>query len=350
MDPFTHTAAGVAISRLIPSPSRKWGMLAGVAFALLPDIDFLLVFVDRLSFIRHHRGLTHSFLALGIFAVLGAWAGRRLGGSRWFRPLLLISLAVLASHVLLDVATSYGTQILSPFSRQKFALDWLFIVDPHFTLIVLVGAAGACFAPARGRLLAALSLSLAGMYFLLCGLYHHQALALGRQVFTGRESAIIDVAALPQPFSCRRWHLLGAGSKEVKQTMVQLPLLGFLGLPNSIKSAEAAWTPGINPHAPPLSYQGPRQLVIHAWHGADSPTVDLSPSAEQVLGNYLEFARFPLLFHVSLADSEWVLKWLDLRFAVPGRAFPFVFELSLTPDGGLSHWHFSHGRFQALIP
>ncbi len=162
MDPVTHTAAGLAIARLIPVPVRKWGILAGVGFALLPDIDFLLVFVDRLAFIRHHRGITHSLAALVLFALLGAWVGRRLGGTRWFRPLLLLGLAVLASHLLLDVATSYGTQILSPFSRQKFALDWLFIIDPWFTLILLAGAAGAGLAPTRERLLAALSLSLAG--------------------------------------------------------------------------------------------------------------------------------------------------------------------------------------------
>jgi inner membrane protein len=170
MDPLTHTAAGVAIARLIPAPSRKWGLLAGVAFALLPDIDFLFIFVDRLSYIRYHRGLTHSLLALGLFALLGAWAGRRLGGARWFRPLLGLGVAVLGSHLLLDVATSYGTQVLSPFSRHKFALDWLFIIDPYFTLMLLIGAAGAAFTPTRERLLATLSLGLASGYFLLCGL------------------------------------------------------------------------------------------------------------------------------------------------------------------------------------
>lgn len=345
MDPVTHTAAGVAIARLVPAPSRKWGLLAGAAFALLPDIDFLFILVDHLSYIRYHRGITHSLVALGLFAWLGAWAGRRLGGARWFRPLLALGVAVLASHLLLDLATSYGTQILSPFWRHKFALDWLFIIDPYFTLLLLIGAAGAACFPTRERLLAAVSLGLAGGYFLLCGLFHHQALALGQHLLASPGPAVSRVAALPQPFSPRRWHLLGVGPSGAKQAMVALPWPAFLGGPGPVNATEISWTPGLNPHAPPLAYQSPGHLEIHTWHGADAPALTLSPDAARILDRYLEFARFPLLVQSGRAGGEWVLKWLDLRFTVPGRAFPFVFELSLKPDGALSGWQFGHGRF-----
>jgi inner membrane protein len=345
MDPLTHTAAGVAIARLIPTPSRRWGILAGVAFALLPDIDVLLVLVDRLSYIRHHRGITHSLLALVVFALLGAWAGRRLGGGRWFRPMLALGVAVVGSHLLLDVATPYGTQILSPFSRYKFALDWLFIIDPYFTLLLLMGAVGAAVIPSRERLLAALSLTLAGGYFLLCGLYHTQALALGRHLFHSPEPAVSRIAALPQPFSPRRWHLLGAGPDRAKQAMVQLPRLAFIKGLAPVHTFEISWTPGLNPLAPPLTYETPGRLPVHIWQGAEAPVLDLGPEAAQVLQEYLEFARFPLLFQAGRVGGDWVLKWLDLRFTVPGRAFPFVFELSLGPDGALNGWQFGQTRF-----
>ena len=147
MDPVTHVAAGVLISQVMPGPSRGWSALAGAAFALLPDIDYFLIFVDRLAFIRHHRGFTHSLAALFLFALLGAALGRALGGPRWFRPILFLGLAVLASHLLLDLATSYGTQILFPFSRQRFTLDWLFIIDPYLTGLLLFGAVAALASP-----------------------------------------------------------------------------------------------------------------------------------------------------------------------------------------------------------
>jgi inner membrane protein len=60
MDPVTHVTAGVLLSQLLPGPSRAWSVVAGLIFPLLPDIDYILVWWDRLAFIRHHRGFTHS--------------------------------------------------------------------------------------------------------------------------------------------------------------------------------------------------------------------------------------------------------------------------------------------------
>jgi hypothetical protein len=34
---------------------------------------------------------------------------------------------------------------------------------------------------------------------------------------------------------------------------------------------------------------------------------------------------------------------MDLRFTMPGRAFPFVFRLALDDHGGLAAWNLGHG-------
>jgi inner membrane protein len=338
MDAVTHVAAGVAIARFIPAPSRKWSILAGAGYALLPDIDFLFILVDRLLYIRFHRGFTHSLVALALFAVLGALLGRRLGGPRWFRPLLLLGPAVLASHLLLDVATSYGTQILSPFSHEKFALDWLFIIDPVFTLLLLAGAVGGWLASVRGRLLAATFLSLAGAYFLLCGLYHHQALTLARQVLVGKDAEVVRVAALPQPLSPLRWHLLAATPTEVRQTMVQLPRLAFLGISDRGKVTEIASIPGPNPHPPPLPYRPPQSLLVQTWKVNRPPLTVYGSDTVRMLETFRDFARFPLLFYGEWREGELSLQLLDLRFAIPGQAFPFVLEMVVTEEGQLRDW------------
>ncbi len=168
---------------------RGWSFLAGVLFALLPDIDYFLIFSDRLAFIRHHRGFTHSLTALPLFALLGALAGRALGGPRWFRPLFFLGLAVLLSHLLLDLATSYGTQILFPFTRKRFTLDWLFIIDPYLTALLLAGTAAALWSPTWGRKSGLYFLTAAGVYFLLCGFYHQQALNLAGRSSRGTRRA-----------------------------------------------------------------------------------------------------------------------------------------------------------------
>jgi len=335
MDPVTHVAAGVLISQVMPGPSRGWSALAGTVFALLPDLDYSLIFFDRLAFIRHHRGFTHSLVALLLFALLGAGLGRALGGPRWFRPIFFLGLAVLASHLLLDLATSYGTQILFPFSRKPFALDWLFIIDPYLTVLLLAGAVIALVSATWGRTAGAFFLAAAGIYFLLCGFYHHQALSLARQVFPAN-SVAPTVAALPQPFSCRRWHLVAAHGQEVQQSFVQLPYLGFETRPGTPKVTLVPVNLGCR--VPNGVYRPPEKMQVQVWTGLPAPDLSAQPEARKILAQYLEFSRFPLLRRMEPQGDGELLEWLDLRFSVPGRDFPFVLQLQLDSQGRVQQW------------
>jgi inner membrane protein len=343
MDPVTHVTTGLVLSQLLPLPSRGLAALAGVVFALLPDLDYFLVFQDRLAFIRHHRGFTHSLIAVPLFALLGAAVGRILGGPRWFRPLLYLGLAVLASHLLLDLATSYGTQVFSPLSRRKLSLDWIFIIDPYLTGILLIGTVAALLSTGWGRQVAAVCLTLAGVYLALCGLYHHQALNLARQVFSPEKSGEVRLAALPQPFSCRRWQLIAAGPGNLKQTFVQLPYLSFLGLEAGVRKAQAAADPGPNFRAPEAAYEPPGRLIIQDWSNISLPPSEYPPEARQIIEAYLDFARFPLLVRRELKGDSQFFSWLDLRFTVPGRQFPFVLQLHLDRQGHLQKWEIGRG-------
>jgi inner membrane protein len=331
MDPVTHVATGALLSQLIPAPSPVWGSLAGIAFAWLPDADYVLMFSDRLAFIRHHRSLSHSLAAVLLFPLLAAGAAWALGGSAWFKPILCLGLAAMASHLIMDLATSYGTQLLFPFSRRRFTLDWLFIIDPYFTGLLLAGAVAVGFR-GWGHLAGALLLAAAGGYLLLCCLYHRQALALARQIFP---PPVAKVAAQPQPFSCRRWQLLGAQDLEVQQAFVQLPFLAFWGFTG--RSAVVSRLPG-SPgcRAPVVGYRPPQDLQVQVWSGLVAPA--LGPEARKILGRYLEFARFPLLRRVENEAEGLLLEWLDLRFSVPGRAIPFALQLRLDARGGVRQW------------
>lgn len=350
MDPLTHIATGVALSQFVSAPSRAWAALAGLLFAVLPDLDFLLTFNNRLSFLKHHRGFTHSLGAMFLFVFLVAGLGRLLGGPRWFRPLLTIGFLVLASHIFLDWATSYGTQILNPFTRAKFSLDWVFIIDPYLTALVLVGAVAALWSAGRGRTVGVVCLSLAGVYVLLCGFYHHQAVTLARQVFRPHLPTAATVAALPQPFSPRRWQLLAVTPGEIRQAFVELPYWPWgmtLPLPAEIPVKQ-------NPHTslqvPSASYRPPSSLEVYRWQSAALPAGDLPPEAYPILETYLSFARFPLLA-VSLQEhGEMDLTWLDLRFSIPGRTLPFTLNLRLDQHGHLASWHLSGGRVSPRKP
>ncbi len=345
MDPLTHLATGVICSQLLPGPSRWWAAAAGALFAVLPDVDYFFIYWDRLAFIRYHRGFTHSLVAVPLLALAGALLGRVLGGPRWFRPLLILGIVVLLSHLLLDLATSYGTQLLSPFSRRRFSLDWIFIIDPYFTALLLAGVIAALAFPRWGPRAGAGVLAAAAVYLLVCASYHHQALDLARRVFPGGHPGGQTVAALPQPFSCRRWQLIAASPAEIRQAFVQLPWAAALG--RQAAGGQAPVVPVTRSQdcpAPASPYQAPGHLAIQTWTPAPAAATVYSPEAEAILRSYLEFARFPLLCRAGSQGDEQLLEWRDLRFSIPGRGIPFVLQLRLDAQGHLRHWLIDHRR------
>ncbi|MGB1248508.1 MAG: metal-dependent hydrolase, partial [Chitinophagales bacterium] len=56
--------------------------------------------------------------------------------------LWLFSFLALFTHVLLDAFTTYGTQLLLPFSDKRISFDSINIVDPVYTIPLLLGGLG----------------------------------------------------------------------------------------------------------------------------------------------------------------------------------------------------------------
>jgi len=107
----------------------------------LPDLDVFIDFGDVVRNFTYHRGFSHSLLVLPGVAVL-IWLALR----RWWAPvgeaprqwLLAISLALL-THPLLDAHTAYGTQLFWPLAVTPTSWSTIFIIDPLYTLPLLVG-------------------------------------------------------------------------------------------------------------------------------------------------------------------------------------------------------------------
>src|ERR1700730_1287929 len=155
MDTITHGIAGALISKALfhgddlfasrPMNRQRivtWSTMLG---AIFPDSD---VFRDMLSrnellVITWHRSITHSLLCLPVFALLLAaltrWIARR---RKWNAPSFAILTGIYAvgilSHILLDLATSFGTMVWAPLKWSRPAWDLIFIVDFTFTGILLV--------------------------------------------------------------------------------------------------------------------------------------------------------------------------------------------------------------------
>lgn len=117
---------------------RDAGLLGGVS-AMAPDLDTLIRSgTDPLLFLEFHRHFTHAFAFIPVGALICAAALHPLVRRRLpFRRTYLYCLLGFASHGLLDACTSYGTQLLWPFSDARIAWSVVSVVDPLFTVPLL---------------------------------------------------------------------------------------------------------------------------------------------------------------------------------------------------------------------
>jgi len=140
MDPISQGSLGAALSQSASNKdSVKAATLFGCFGGLAPDLDILISSpTDPLLFLEFHRQFTHSLVfvpigALLVTLVLYRWLGKDLS----FKQSYLFCLLGYATHGLLDACTSYGTQLLWPFSSERFAWNNVSIIDPFFTIPIL---------------------------------------------------------------------------------------------------------------------------------------------------------------------------------------------------------------------
>ena len=141
MDPLSQGTVGAAFAQSTANKNNIFkigiiGFLAGLA----PDLDVLIRSSnDPILFLEYHRQFTHSLffipfgsliIALLIFPLLKRSMG--------FKTVYLASLLGYATHGLLDACTSYGTQLFWPFSNERVTWNNISIIDPLFTIPILI--------------------------------------------------------------------------------------------------------------------------------------------------------------------------------------------------------------------
>ena len=152
MDSITQVVLGAAIGAAIaPAGQRRKALLVGAALGTLPDLDVVIDYGDAVANFTYHRGFSHSLFVLPPVALL-LWLALR----RWWAPvrdaplrwLAIIGLALI-THPLLDAHTAYGTQLLWPLESPPVMWATLFIIDPLFTLPILIAVVIAAARPAK---------------------------------------------------------------------------------------------------------------------------------------------------------------------------------------------------------
>ncbi len=142
MDSLTQIALGAAVGeavlgRKVGNKAVAWGAVGG----LIPDLDVLAApFLSDVQQLTFHRGFSHSISFAVLFSPLLAYAISRIhknSEANW-RDWSWLMFWSIFTHPILDCFTMYGTQLFQPFSNYAVAFNTIFIVDPLYTLPLLI--------------------------------------------------------------------------------------------------------------------------------------------------------------------------------------------------------------------
>lgn len=164
MDTGTHVVMGLALGGLatldpvvanssITAASVMVGTIIG---SQIPDIDTILKLKNNASYIRNHRGVTHSIPAVILWPLLITGVIYLFFPETNLFHLWLWTFIAVFLHVFVDIFNAYGTQALRPFSSRWVALGmintfdpfifamhifgmflWIFGMDPGYTFLVI---------------------------------------------------------------------------------------------------------------------------------------------------------------------------------------------------------------------
>ncbi len=314
MEPVTHFLTGACIGRAGLNRKSAYVTLAAVLAAEAADLDVAWGFAGPVEVLKHHRGITHTFIAVPVVAAAAtgvAWLYHRWRQSRGARPsaapvrwawVYFAALLAALSHIFLDWTNNYGVRPFFPFNPQWYAGSFVFIAEPVLWLLLisaivmpwLLGLAdseiGARRTRFRGRGWAIFALC--GMAVVWCWRWaeHAQAQALlgNTQVTT---APITRVAVQPYWVNPYRW-------RAIIETQ------------NYYQTAEVnTWTGAIDSEAP-------RDVL---YKPTDTPAVEAAKQTE--LGRvYLDWGRWAVVRDI----GQYPVPGFDPPQVTPGRTWTTV--------------------------
>ncbi len=141
MDSLTQIVLGAAIGEAVLG--KKIGnkaLLYGAIAGTIPDLDVIFgSLTDTITAIEWHRGFSHSLLFSVLLAPVLGWFVSKLErkSDLGWKPWTKLFFLGLFTHPLLDVFTTWGTQLFWPLNT-RFALNSIFVIDPLYTVPFLV--------------------------------------------------------------------------------------------------------------------------------------------------------------------------------------------------------------------
>ncbi|MDJ0861636.1 MAG: metal-dependent hydrolase [Gammaproteobacteria bacterium] len=303
MDIVTQGLIGAAMSQAAARRAEmKLATVVGFLAGLAADADVLIrSAADPLLQVEYHRHFTHSlfFVPIGALVVAGVlWPllRRRLP----FPRLYIYALLGYSLAGFLDLCTSYGTYWLWPLIDQRLALHVISIVDPAFTLILVLAVLFAWRRTSRGA--ARLGVALAGAYLLVGVFQHHRATQEATQLAASRGHVVERLVVKPTLGNLLLWRSVYAAGDRFFVDAVRVGLTGVRVYPGA--SAAAFRSDSIPQLAPVDSVQA---VDIERFQRFSDGFVIRHPQIGNVLGD-VRYAMSPVsalpLWGIELAPER----------------------------------------------
>lgn len=205
MDPITQGVLGATAGQVFikSKPNLRAATVIAALSGMAPDLDVLIrSSEDPLMALEYHRHFTHSLLFIPLGALICTVVLRPFFRLNFWQA-YLAAFAGYATHGLLDACTSYGTQLLLPFSSMRVAWNNISIIDPLFTLPLLIFSFVAWKLRKRSWAIGGLCFAMA---YLSLGWYQMQrAQKVGMALAHSRGHLVSNVDAKPALGSLLLW-------------------------------------------------------------------------------------------------------------------------------------------------
>ncbi|HNX76518.1 MAG TPA: metal-dependent hydrolase [Candidatus Rifleibacterium sp.] len=191
------TVAQAGFGRQLGRRAALYGFIVG----LLPDFDVISGYWGQWASLKYHRGPTHAFLVLTLLAVpLGLLGHRLAGGNSKKRHWVGLTFLALITHPIIDWCTAYGTSLAWPFNNGRYAIDALPIIDPVYSLPLLVVTVFGLYgrgAANRLHALAVIALVATSIYAFAGWNTSQTLIERGSELFRARGFVPVEVRAMP---------------------------------------------------------------------------------------------------------------------------------------------------------
>jgi inner membrane protein len=325
MDTITHALSGALLARATEPKAartnqlpRRLRMWVGFWAAAFPDADFVVRFIDPLTYLAWHRGITHSIILLPLWALGLAFLFTLILRRRYsWKAFVNVCVLGIAIHIAGDVITAFGTMIFAPFSIWRAQLSTTFIIDLYFTAIIVAGLIASMRWKTK-RAPAVIGLAVLTGYVGFQAILHGRAVAVGNAYIAAHRLESAQAYAIPQPFSPFNWMVVVEQPKDYR-----LAYIGLLrGEITPQPPADAAWFRSLNAAYRPVKEVQWQPVRRYGAVDAEAALAEAAWNSD-ALAPYRHFAMFPAVYRVDRAPTRTCVWFNDLRFALVGRTMPF---------------------------